>query len=182
MMLTDNNNGSAIYNLEENMNDKKTSDVCANRPSSPRKFFERLYGHLEKESPNPRYAANLETESQLIDPIRSPSVSSDSTSRSSPTLDIEETDGPGTLYSDSVRLSDSYDRRSYSGYTTTLPVGQTSTSFGQQGLPIGPLVAGYGSTFRPFFGLGPDGSHMPAGLSAFCKYFGESNNICTKLA
>ncbi|XP_062702373.1 homeobox protein rough isoform X2 [Aedes albopictus] len=167
MMLTDNNNGSAIYNLEENMNDKKTSDVCANRPSSPRKFFERLYGHLEKESPNPRYAANLETESQLIDPIRSPSVSSDSTSRSSPTLDIEETDGPGTLYSDSVRISDSYDQRSYSGYTTTLPVGQTSTSFGQQGLPIGPLVAGYGSTFRPFFGLGPDGSHMPAGLSAF---------------
>lgn len=175
MMITDNNSASSMYNLEGNTIDKRVTEsdpkICVNRPSSPRKFFERLYGHLEKENPKPRCdELSTETGSHSVDPIRSPSVSSDSTSRSSPTLDIEEMD---TLYSDSVQFSDTYDQRSYSGYTSTLPIGQAS--FGQQGLvpvqPLRPLAGGYGGTFRPFFGLGPDGSHIPAGLSAFRKYW-----------
>ncbi|XP_062538101.1 homeobox protein rough-like [Armigeres subalbatus] len=160
-MMLENNSGAILEEM--------TTDKSATKPSSPRRFFERLYGHLEKVDPNPRCdGCSAATEMQSIDPIRSPSVSSDSTSRSSPTLDIEETDGLGALYSGSVQFGGAYEQRSYPGYTTTQPLGQAS--FGQ-GLvavqPLTPLVGGYGGTFRPFFALGPDGSNIPAGLSAF---------------
>lgn len=179
MMLTDTNNTSAIYNLKEVTDSSRTTEsepIVSNRPSSPRKFFERLYGHLEKGNPTaPCDQPSVVTENACIqtsDIHRSPSVSSDSTCRSSPTLDIEDTEELNSFYGDEVQTGNSYNQRTYPGYTASQSLNQSP--FGQQGLaavqPLTPLVGSYGGgTFRPFFGLGPDGSQIPAGLSAFCK-------------
>lgn len=176
-MLTDNNSGkAAVYSMEEvesgltTGSDATTVTTLPSKPSSPRKFFERLYGHLDKDS------GSKEPEPA---PTRSPSVSSGSSNRSSPTLlDIEETD---EATRQEVSASVYYDQQQQNqlaqpyGLVAAQPVGQISQQlhFGQ---PPSSLVAAVGGayatagTFRPFFGLSADGTHLPAGLSAFCKF------------
>ncbi|XP_055622496.1 homeobox protein rough [Toxorhynchites rutilus septentrionalis] len=158
MMVTD-NNSNAVYNFNEVRDSSASnceSNVC-NKPSSPRKFFERLYGHLETDRNS--------VVDESAENNRSPSVSSTSTSRSSPTLDIEETSEHRSLCSEIVRTS-VYDQLTYE-FTTSPLVGHPAI-FGEQGLAtVAPMTPSAFGTFRPFFGVGPDGSHIPAGLSAF---------------
>ncbi|XP_053698581.1 homeobox protein rough-like [Sabethes cyaneus] len=166
MMLTDNNN-SAIYNIKD-MADGRTlgsEPLAGNKPSSPRTFFERLYGHLEKNTSTGLGHEDNPVSEDVTKFNRSPSESSSSTSRSSPPLDIEETEERTTFHSGTSRAN-LYDQRVY-GYEAP----QMRFSYGQQGLTAGvsaitSLTGNYGS-FRPVFGFGPDGSHLPAGLSAF---------------
>ncbi|KAL1375469.1 hypothetical protein pipiens_017467 [Culex pipiens pipiens] len=174
MMLTDNNSGkAAVYSLEEvesgltTGSDATTVTTLPSKPSSPRKFFERLYGHLDKDSGS--------KEPEPV-PIRSPSVSSGSSNRSSPTLlDIEETD---EVTRQDVSASVYYDPQQQNQLSQPYglmaqPVGQISQQQLHFGQPPSSLVAAVGGayatagTFRPFFGLSADGTHLPAGLSAF---------------
>lgn len=176
MMLTDNNSGkAAVYSAEEVESGLTTgSDTTAittipSKPSSPRKFFERLYGHLDTANSSPKEPEPVAT--------RSPSVSSGSSNRSSPTLlDIEETDEASRQEAASACVYYGQQNQLQQPYgLMAQPVGQISQQF-QFGQPqpsslvtaVGGAYAAAG-TFRPFFGLSPDGSHLPAGLSAFRK-------------
>ncbi|XP_058840230.1 homeobox protein rough-like [Topomyia yanbarensis] len=165
MMLTD-NNSSAIYNFEEKTDDRT---IVGNKPSSPRTFFERIYGHLEKDNSGSlkNQENNTKNESvvtQLNKFCRSPSESSASTSPSSPTLDIEETEERTTCYGEAI-CTRGYDQRTY-GYSAP----QVQIPFSHQRVvgtpPLASLADRYGS-FRPVFGFGQDTTHLPAGLSAF---------------
>ncbi|XP_058463710.1 homeobox protein rough [Malaya genurostris] len=162
-MLTD-KTSDTLLNFGEQTDDRT---IVNNKPSSPRTFFERLYGHLEKSNPEtliPDSSSKNSIEvTRLSKFSRASSESSTSTSRSSPTLDIEET-GERTSY-DGIVHTDLYDQRTY-GYSAP----QMQIPFGQQKIadeaPLVSLANSYGS-FRPVFGFRQDASHLPAGLSAF---------------
>ena len=112
-----------------------TNPTILNRPSSPRKFFERLYGHLETE--------NKSSEVQVSESTRSSSISLSSGGSPHNVEDIKKLD----YFSEHKFDTNNFEVQQISQF----PFGTNS-------------YAG----FRPF---GAD-AHLPAGLSAFCKYSG----------
>ncbi|XP_055551022.1 homeobox protein rough-like [Wyeomyia smithii] len=168
MKLTD-NNSSAIYDVKE-MTDGRTvgsEPPVGNKPSSPRTFFERLYGHLEKSAGTGMNRENQSVTTHVGKFTRSPSESSTSTSRSSPPLDIEDNTEERSICSSGSGRTNLCEQRTY----RCGALGQDSYSHQHDFISSVPpqitsLTGNYGP-FRPVFGFGPEGSTLPAGLSAF---------------